>query len=83
VPNTSLISIASPSFRQNKTTARFSKSATVHGRLAAYFALRYQEEDSGIRPWQDVWPTKEEFEAIMPAMWGEELRECLSADGKG
>jgi hypothetical protein len=54
----------------------------VHGRLAAYLALRYHEEESEYRPWQNVWPSREEFEGILPVMWGKRLKDCLGWDGK-
>ncbi|KAF2275023.1 SET domain-containing protein [Westerdykella ornata] len=73
-----MITAASPSLRSYK----FPANATVHGKLAAYLALRYSGNDSEYRPWQDIWPSREEFEAILPILWGKRARELLPEDAK-
>lgn len=79
VRNTSLITVASPSVGSQK----FPHNATVHGRLAAYLALRYEDRNCDYRPWQDVWPRREEFEEIQPVLWGSEVQQLLPHAAKG
>lgn len=71
--NTSLITVASPCVRNLKLPQK----APVHGKLAAFLALNFEDEKSKIRPWQDVWPKREEFETILPIMWEEGYQGCL------
>jgi hypothetical protein len=78
VSNTALITAASPSLRSHK----FPQNATVHGRLAAYLALHINDEND-YRPWQDVWPSREEFDGILPILWSEKAQKLLPHAAKG
>ncbi|KAJ4286721.1 hypothetical protein N0V90_012973 [Kalmusia sp. IMI 367209] len=55
----------------------FPAKVSIHARLAAYLALSYAKKDCVHRPWQDVWPTQEEFENILPLHWSGELQALL------
>jgi hypothetical protein len=73
VSNKSLITVATPPIRALKFPAKI----TIHGRLAAYLALTYDTDSSPSKPWQDVWPTREDFDAILPIHWPKELQDLL------
>ncbi|KAF1995788.1 SET domain-containing protein [Amniculicola lignicola CBS 123094] len=73
VRNTSLISVTVPSVRSHKLP----QNITVHGKLAAFLALEYESEASPHRPWQDVWPSQEEFKTILPIHWSKKLQDLL------
>ena len=77
--NTSLISVASPAVRKYKFPAHIS----VHGRLAAFLALEFENAEAWHREWQKAWPSMEEFEGIVPLNWGEAVRKCLPEAAKG
>jgi hypothetical protein len=79
IRNTSLISMASPSVR----TYKFPANCTVHGRLAAFLALGYGDEEAEHRPWQDVWPSMREFEVGLPLHWDEKACGLLPHAAKG
>ena len=51
---------------------------TVHGRLAACLALWYtNQKPHDYRLWQDVWPTREDFEVTMPYFYPQALQALL------
>lgn len=79
VRNTSLISVASPGLRAHKLP----QNTTVHGQLAAFLALKYQESEWDHRAWQEVWPTQEEFAEILPILWSSATRDLLPHAAKG
>lgn len=58
------------------------QEATVHGRLAAYLTLMGGKAEAPYPTWQAVWPTKEEFDAIMPMNWEDRQKELLPAHAK-
>ncbi|KAF2877097.1 hypothetical protein BDV95DRAFT_534519 [Massariosphaeria phaeospora] len=73
VRNTSLITVALPAVR----VLKFPDNATVHGKLAAFLALKLQAKDSEYKLWQDVWPTEQDFRDILPIHWPKKLQELL------
>lgn len=73
VRNTSLVNVT----QQSIQALDFPAKTTVHARLAAYLALNYSNANHEHRPWQDVWPTQEEFEEILPLHWWKELSDLL------
>jgi hypothetical protein len=84
VSNKSLVTVANDPIRYKK----FPAQVTIHGRLATYLALKYQrndysDKDNASKPWQDVWPTREEFETILPIHWPQELQKLLPDAAKG
>lgn len=70
---TSLITVASEAVRKLKVP----QNVTVHGKLAAYLALNYDDKSSDYKAWQDVWPKMEEFECVMPFHWDKSLQNLL------
>ena len=73
VRNTSLITVAQKEIQALK----FPEKITIHARLATYLALNHADKSCLYRPWQDVWPTKEEFENILPLHWSKKLHDLL------
>ncbi|KAF2797743.1 SET domain-containing protein [Melanomma pulvis-pyrius CBS 109.77] len=73
VSNTALVSAASPVVRNYK----FPPTSTIHGRLAAFLALNYTDKNSVYRPWQEVWPSQEEFKTILPIYWPQKVQDLL------
>ena len=73
VRNSSLITVT----QQQLQALKFPEKISVHARLAAYLALNYSNQECVHRPWQDVWPTQEEFEDIIPLNWSKELQDLL------
>ncbi|KAF2265383.1 SET domain-containing protein [Lojkania enalia] len=78
VRNTSLITVASPSVRAHKLP----QNSSIHGRLAAFLALEYSNQTSEHRIWQDVWPTQEEFQTILPYCWPKKVQTLLPDTAK-
>ncbi|OCK79513.1 SET domain-containing protein [Lepidopterella palustris CBS 459.81] len=79
VPASALISIDSNPVKKHN----FPKNLTIHGRLAAYLLLAYDDSHSRYRPWQDIWPSEEDFNKIMPLNWPQKLKDLLPAAAKG
>lgn len=79
VSNASLITVAHPAVRSLKLPPRTS----VHGRLAAYLALSYDDPSSKYRPWQDVWPQSSDFQTILPLYWPSHLQNLLPHGAHG
>jgi hypothetical protein len=79
VSNKSLVTVATQPIRDLK----FPSKITIHGRLATYLALTYDAKDNASRPWQDVWPTQEDFETILPIHWPKALQDLLPNAGNG
>ncbi|KAF1964696.1 SET domain-containing protein [Bimuria novae-zelandiae CBS 107.79] len=73
VRNTSLITVTQPQVQ----ILNFPSNTTIHARLAAYQALNYEDRTCPHRPWQDVWPSQEEFEEILPLHWSKKLQDLL------
>ncbi|KAI8937649.1 hypothetical protein NX059_005354 [Plenodomus lindquistii] len=74
VKNTSLIHIALASIKDFKLP----ESVTVHGRLAASLALWYTDQKPhDYHVWQDVWPTKDDFQSTMPLYYYSDLQKLL------
>jgi hypothetical protein len=73
VRNTSLITVAQHGIQALKFPAKTS----IHARLAAYLALQYADKDCHHRPWQDVWPSQDEFRDILPLHWSKKLQHLL------
>ncbi|KAF2440793.1 SET domain-containing protein [Karstenula rhodostoma CBS 690.94] len=73
VRNTSLITVA----HQGIQTLKFPTKTSIHARLAAYLALQYAKDDCQHRPWQDVWPSQDEFKDILPLHWSKQLQDLL------
>lgn len=71
--NTTLITVVQPQLQ----VLKFPEKVTVHARLATYLALEYAREDCAHRPWQEVWPSLQEFEEILPLHWSKELQDLL------
>ncbi|KAF2648297.1 SET domain-containing protein [Lophiostoma macrostomum CBS 122681] len=78
VRNSSLVTVASPAVQGHK----FPGHVTVHGRLAAFLATEYEKGKAVHKAWQDVWPSKQDFETTMPIHWSKEARECLPVTSK-
>jgi hypothetical protein len=45
--------------------------------------LNYTNENSPSRPWQDVWPSQEEFKTILPIHWPKKVQDLLPHASKG
>lgn len=73
VRNTSLITVAQSEIQELKFPAKVS----IHARLAAYLALNYGSSSSPHQPWQSVWPSQDEFKAILPLHWSLGLQHLL------
>ncbi|KAF2184825.1 SET domain-containing protein [Zopfia rhizophila CBS 207.26] len=58
------------------------KNVSIHGRLAAYLALAYNDSSSEYKPWQDIWPSQDEFKSILPINWPKELQDVLPESAK-
>jgi hypothetical protein len=65
--------VASPRLRALKLP----QNTTIHGQLAAFLALKYQESDWDHKAWQEVWPTQEEFSEILPIFWCKAAEDLL------
>ncbi|KAF2679448.1 SET domain-containing protein [Lentithecium fluviatile CBS 122367] len=73
VSHKSLVTVASPAVQTHKFLSRI----TVHARLATHLALQFEAQDSTNKPWQDVWPTRSDFETILPLHWPQERQDLL------
>ena len=79
MPTSALISIDSKPIRSHN----FPKSFSIHGRLAAHLALTYSDIESGHKPWQDIWPSEEDFKTILPLNWSGNLQSLLPTAAQG
>jgi len=79
VPASALISIDSKPIRSRN----FPKSFSIHGRLAAHLALTYSDAESSHKPWQDIWPSEEDFKTILPLNWPDNLQSLLPVAAQG
>lgn len=73
VRNTSLITVA----QREIQALKFLVKTSIHARLASYLALEYSKENCPHRPWQDVWPSRDEFKEILPMHWSKQLQDLL------
>ncbi|KAF9735393.1 hypothetical protein PMIN06_002621 [Paraphaeosphaeria minitans] len=73
VRNTSLITVA----QREIQALEFPTKTSIHARLAAYFALQHSKDGCQHRPWQDVWPSQDEFKDILPLHWSKQLQDLL------
>lgn len=73
VPVSALISIDSKPIRNRN----FPKGFSIHGRLAAHLTLIHSDEESSHKPWQDIWPSEEDFKTILPFNWPDNLQSLL------
>ncbi|KAF2197678.1 SET domain-containing protein [Delitschia confertaspora ATCC 74209] len=78
VPTSAILNIDTKSVKD----CDFPRNISVHGRLAGYIALEHENRKSTFQPWQDVWPTKAEFNEIMPLNWEKSLQELLPEPAK-
>ena len=79
MPASALISIDSKPIRSRN----FPKSFSIHGRLAAHLALTHSDVESSHKPWQDIWPSEEDFKTILPLNWPDNLQSLLPAAAQG
>jgi hypothetical protein len=80
VPASTLITIDD----EDNRNLKLPKSATVHGRLAAYLTIQAASgNELWYSQWQDVWPTMEDFRSILPLCWDNKLHEYLTPAAKG
>ncbi|KAF2747449.1 SET domain-containing protein [Sporormia fimetaria CBS 119925] len=77
VHSKAIISHASPQIFKMPSGRMWSKDLSVHGRLAAYLALRCNDENFEYKAWRDTWPSIREFRQILPIYWSDEAQDLL------
>jgi hypothetical protein len=65
------------------TSQNLPAGSTVQGTIAAALTNLSDDAERYYKPWEIVWPTREDFELSMPICWSEDLQALLPVATKG